>query len=1072
MATRLQLHLLGTFQAALDGQPLTGFRSDKIRALLAYLAAEPRSHTRDHLATLLWGEYGQQAARTSLRKALSNLRHLLPDLRQGDPPALTITRQSVQLHVDHEDVHVDVVTLRQLLAAVQTHDHGNVVRCDHCRQQLATAAALYHGDFLAGFTLADAPAFTDWQLLLQEQLHQQAITAMETLAEAALADGDHDAGQATLRQLLRLVPWHEQAHRQLMTSLFDSGRRSQALAQFEACRAVLDEELGVEPAAETRLLYEAIRSGERLPAVAPSRRRDNLPAPTTPLIGRQSELAELESHLLDDSRRLITILGPGGVGKTRLALAAAGRAVVHFPEGVWLVSLATMDEDGPLDQRLATAIAGALNLSLRGTAPPLAQLAAYLSRRHLLLLLDNLEPYLPAAATPLLHLLDEAPRLTLLATSQARLNLRAETLLTLSGLALRGREAPAAEQRQSAAVTLFAERARRAYPDFDLTRDDLPAVVDICHLLEGMPLGIELAASLTAHFTCPEIAETIEHNLSRLAVPHGDLPPRQRSLEAMWEYTWQWLTPAEQQALAEASVFPGEFSRDALLAVTTATLADLISLVNKSLLRAVSPGHYTMHGLIRHFAAAAQDREPSNRQAAVRARHSRFYARFLAEQEPALHDERQQATHARLRRCLDNVHLAWEWAVAQPEPDLLAMMLDPLAIFYDDHGRYREGIRRFRTVAGAVGINTSPLLSARMCLWQAHFHYRLGQAEAADPLLVDLLARPAGEQPELRARIHYLQGCLSMATGDPEQSLSLLAPAHDHYRASGNNRALASTLNIMGRGYELLGRYDDARATLRQSLELKRQQGAPVPIASALSNLGLLLHRCGEEEEAQKLFQEALALYEALGNEGEIASTLSNLGLVALGRGDYQQARRYLERALPIQQKVGHQQRVAIIFNNLGDVANALGDYQQARAYLERSLALKRAAGNRRGMIFSLIHLGHALMGQQQYADAGARFREALALATDLGVEPLQLAALVGEAERQATAGHLAGALALLDIVQNHPAAWQRTHDEAARLATELSAESPPEATSAPSDRPEALREIIARLLASAPLHR
>lgn len=273
---RLEIHLLGAFQATLDGAPLDGIRSDKTRALLAYLAVEAgRAHNRGALSALLWGESSEQAARASLRSSLSNLRQRL--VRQltadGDSLILDITRHNVQFDLDTDICRVDVAEVDALMDACHVHKHmhmhahlhHDLAHCPVCIARLERAVALYRGDFLAGMALPDSPAFDEWRVIQQERYHQQMLIALEALAAYYVAVGNLTKARGYMQRQLALEPWREEAHRQLMHALALDGQRSAALAQYESCRRLLADELGVEPAPETEALYEEIRAGELAP---------------------------------------------------------------------------------------------------------------------------------------------------------------------------------------------------------------------------------------------------------------------------------------------------------------------------------------------------------------------------------------------------------------------------------------------------------------------------------------------------------------------------------------------------------------------------------------------------------------------------------------------------------------------------------------------------------------------------------------------------------------------------------------------------------------------------------------
>jgi DNA-binding SARP family transcriptional activator len=359
----LSLALLGPLQIRLDGAPVTALESDKVRALLAYLALEAEQpHRRDALAGLLWPERPERAAHLSLNQALSNLRQAIGD-RTAPAPLLRITPETIQFDraSDHD---LDVAAFSHLLNACDQHLHRHAETCTSCARRLHQAVELYRGDFLDQFFLSDSAAFEEWTLLKREQLHRRAIVAFARLADYHERRGEYDQAQQYTWRQLELDPWREESHRQLMRVLALSGQRSAALVQYATCRRVLAEELGVEPEEETTALYGRIQRGEALTDAQPVLPPTNLAAhtPPSPLIGRETELAQLADRLELRDCRMLTLVGPGGIGKTRLALQAATDLGASFPDGVAFVPLAALSAI----ELLVPAIAGALTLTLSG----------------------------------------------------------------------------------------------------------------------------------------------------------------------------------------------------------------------------------------------------------------------------------------------------------------------------------------------------------------------------------------------------------------------------------------------------------------------------------------------------------------------------------------------------------------------------------------------------------------------------------------------------------------------------------------------------------------------------------
>jgi DNA-binding SARP family transcriptional activator len=398
----LSLILMGQFQLTLDGQIVRGFESDKVRALLAYLAVESdRAHTRSALAALLWPHYPEENARANLRRALHQLRQLLGDTTAAEP-FLLITRQAVQLRANAPHT-VDVAAFRALLGSQQAHDHTRPSDRRACVQLLHQATQLYHGNFLADLVIPDSPPFEHWRHSQQEQLHIQALDSLSLLAELYAADGDDAQAQHCARRQLQLEPWRELAHQQLMRALARSGQRAAAIGQFHACQQVLAAELGIAPDATTVALYEQIRSDKLAPqlgsppqaAALPDNARRGIPE-TGPLYGRDAELAQLQGWLLRDRARVVALLGMGGIGKTALAATAANAAGAHYDAVIWHSLLNAPSPDYLLRATLHALPGSPEPTRSAGFDELLWLLLTELRRRRCLLVFDGMESILEA----------------------------------------------------------------------------------------------------------------------------------------------------------------------------------------------------------------------------------------------------------------------------------------------------------------------------------------------------------------------------------------------------------------------------------------------------------------------------------------------------------------------------------------------------------------------------------------------------------------------------------------------------------------------------------------------------
>lgn len=932
---RLKLFLLGRFQVTLDGSPLIGLRSGKSRALLAFLAGEAGCpHQRSALATLLWGEHANDAARLSLRVALSSLREILAPLNegQGDSPLLEITHQSVQLNLDPAPCWVDAVEFDAQLAACAAHTHQAITRCPTCIRRLTQATMLYRGNFLADLAPCDSPAFEEWQVLCQERYHRQATVALEQIAQHHLCLGNYDESQRFARQLLALEPWQETAHRYLMRALVLNGQRSAALAQYDICRRTLADELGAEPEPETTALWAHIRDGTLL-----HHKAANLQVQLTPFIGRAPELEQIAGWLSNPNCRLVTLIGPGGIGKTRLALAAAAQQDGIFLDGTYFVPAPATGAPEALD----LAVAEALQLSLTGNGTsPQVQLQSYLRHKELLLLLDNLQP-LPASVRWVVELLCWAPGVKILVTAHQRLNVRGETMLRVEGLTYPTSdvflcEAEAACKTDCTAVELFVQSARRVQPGFALTATELPSVVRICQQVEGLPLAIELAAAWTPTLPCADIAAEIAADLDFLTTSLQDIPERHRSLRAVFDHSWGLLTPIEQATLSRMSVFRRGFDRLSAGAVTGASLPVLASLTEKALLwrekclpsdrppptpadshlPALSERNgeagacYSLHDLVRQYAAARLAEQPGE-PATTQHKHSAYFLAFLTHKKAALVGAEQQAALTTIAMQSDNVRAAWDWAIAHGEWPSLEAALPSLFQFCYMRSWFHEGQAMFGRLVNRLTDreeNETNVICSQALACQGWFAFLTGHAEQARSLFDRSLARlrATTARPALAFSLTYgaamalLQGDVATARAACMESLTL-------YQEAGDRHGMAVACDILGRAAQRVGDYDEARRQCQTSLELARDLDNRWSMAFSLELLGRIALAQADCRAAGRLFSESLAIRQEMHDRRGSGLTLNLLGDVYLACGADAKAESCYREALSIFQALGYQ---------------------------------------------------------------------------------------------------------------------------------------------------------------------
>jgi len=1004
MTHELQIHLFGGLTITHQGTTLTAFMSNKAPALLAYLAVTKRIHQRDHLATLLWGEMGDADAKNNLRQVLTNLRKLVDE-------HLVVNRDTIGFNT-HASYFLDVEAFERHLQRAQA--------LPAAQQMLAlqAATALYTDEFLAGFFVRDAPAFEEWMLAQKARLRDLALHALHTLTQAQLMHAQYGQVIDSAGRALAIDPWREEAHRQLMIALVRSGQRSAALAQYQSCQRLLQTELGVEPSTETRTLYERIRAaGASIP--------HNLPPQPTSFVGRVDELATIETRLLQPDCRLLTLLGVGGIGKTRLALQTGERLLQlgTFLNGVYFVSLAGLDAP----DLLVTAIAEVCGLAFSAGKDPKVQLIDFLRHQEVLLILDNFE-HLLAAGAWLGEILQRAPGVKLLLTSRERLNVRWEWLVEVVGL-----EATSAAQ-------LFMARAQTVAAHFTVDSASEPAIARICQLTQGLPLGVELAAAAVHYYSCQTIADAIAQNLDLLATQWRDAPPRHRSVRAVFDYSWQLLAAHEQQLFLALSVFQASFSPTAALAVCRAEgsapyasqapnvpfTAMLTSLVDKSLVQHSQEGRYQLHTLLRQYAAEKLAQQP-DRQATVQRQHGRFYAALLAQQTASIGGSRQQAILSLIEQEIDNVRAAWAWAVSADPGQELLPMIDPLFEFYEVRSLIQEAAERFGQALTA-----------------------LQTCDAARPTIMHTRLKLLNRQARFLSRL-----------GRRREAEILLEQSRAAAQMLGDERELALADNYQGLIKQMDGDYAEAVRLYQAGLQRCRQMDDRVGMARASNNLGVIHLRLGNYADSAHYLQAALALRRQLENPKSIADSLNNLGILQHELGDYARESQLLSEALVYFRQVGDRKGIGTILHNLGGVHLALEQYTEARQFLEEALLLRQA--DPVGLANTINNLGTAALRAGDFATAATRFAEAIQFALDSHDTSITLDILVGMAEVLLHKGNAAIALELLNFVLTQ-AQDSDTCAEAERLrALTISA-----APSNPSQTtPQTLDPIVVKALSA-----
>ncbi len=997
----LRISLLGEIAISIDGAPITNVATRKAEGLLVYLTCNPQPHRREVLSELLWDDLSPE-------RALGNLRLVLNQLRAHFAGFLAISRYTVAIRAN-ANYWLDVDAFARGL----TSDPAGA----------DAALALYRGDFLQGFHLRDARGFSEWQHNQAEHWRRVATEGMHGLVEYHTAWSKYAQGLAWARHLLALDPLDEAAHRHMILLLARSGRRHAALRQYQSAAERLQTELGIDPEPATTALYQRILAG-------PAQRPHNLPPHVGPQIGRAAEMARVYTWLAAAKTRLLTITGSGGSGKTHLALSAGRRAASELigpcNDGVFYLALVGYGTALRVsDDDLLIALAQVLGVQLVPREPPAEQVGRYLQERELLLIVDNGELLTPRARLALSTLLSQAPALRLLVPSRERLKLREEHVLELDGLSYPEQPAPTAVAMTSAPAPQLARYAAVQLLLHHTGQEDGAAAIasysvanqhalgQICQLVHGLPLAIELAAPWLALCSPQELLRSIAATIDVLQVDAPDLPERHRSIRAVFEYSWRLLSPAETQALAGLGVFPAGFTAGAAEAIVGAGLATLGALRDKSLVQALKlepETRYALHPLLQRFALEKLQTNPEVA-AAVCTRHAHYFAAFAHERKPLLYGPDSVAAMNDIEREFANLRAGWHWAATGHDLATLGAYSIPLHDFCALRGWKLESTHLFEAgaaaarawAAGADPDEATALAAVRILACHAELQQIMGDIAAAEQAYHDcrilLNAIAAEDAPELL--FVYKQ-------------IGLLA---------------------YGRGV-----YPEAMQCLRLTLAIAEEGAEVVRVADTLLSIGAVALAQGEWATAEQALRRGLAIYDDLHYAWGRGHTLRFLGTLALIADDRAAADTYLHASLETARQIDNRIGVALALDQIGLLHLAEQQFDASAAALREALALFQTLGVELGIGRALVHLGRLALAQAQPDLARQQLGQALLIAERLPSPPLliECAAVTLQLGLNNTADLVLTPATLAATLVRHPACTAETRRYLAALAGTL----------------------------------
>ena len=742
----------------------------------------------------------------------------------------------------------------------------------------------------------------------------------------------------------------------------------------------------------------------------------HIPTSLGQLIGRDTELAEITRLVQEPHCRLLTLTGQGGIGKTHLAkhVAAFFAELNKFP--AVFVSLAPIIGR----EQTVTAIADALGIVLYMASDRSQQLISYLHERDLLLILDNFEHLAlePSCIDLIDDILQGTHKAKIIITSRQALKLQSEWVFEVQGLPLPQDDLPEGLE-ASSAVALFVQRANQASVGFKPTRKDLLAIARICQLVEGLPLGIELAAAWVRTLTSEEIANEIQNSLDFLETSARGFPERHRSIRATVDHSWKLLTPEEQKVLRQLSIFRGGFTRQAAASVADASLANVGSLVSKSLIRRAASGRYDMHELIHQYALEQLQQDKAEYEQ-IQTRHSRYFANLLHERGPALKGSERPIVVSELVSDLANLRQAWHWASGHQRARDLSQAADTLFWLYESRSNCREGVPLYRQAIQGLQVLGKKLDAPEKWAQQL----ALGQALSYEGFF---LFRQ-GQQPQGR---EALKAALAILEKISAKSLPEV------------QMALSNAIVFLGAVTSVMGDFEEGDQLLQQGLALKQGLDDPWGSAFCLRQIALSAYYRGDYTNAQQALRRSLEISQHIGNTWSIAASLSQLGLAAYYQGNSDPAQEYLSEALELSRMLEDRFSIATALDGLGLVKTAQDQLDEAQSLLQESIALFKEIGEHGSLAQALTHMGSALLKARDQEVARKYFVEAISIASEMQTLPVLMDALMGEAEIQAQQGEVESAFEIVTAVSQNHSSSLATKTRAEQLRSVLSSRMP-----------------------------
>jgi DNA-binding SARP family transcriptional activator len=982
----LRIKVFGGIQVQLGGDTIE-FSRHKATALLVYLAVTGERLSRDALATMFWPENTQARAYANLRQAIWEIRSSLGD------DWLDVTRESMQM-ISRDNLWLDIIEFHDLISKVKKHVHPRGMVCEDCLANYKQAADLFNGDFLAGFSLRDSPEFDNWQYFQTEELRREIGKIYNQLIDWCSEKQEYDQGIFYGRRWLQLDELDEDAHRALMRLYAAKGQRNAAIRQYQHCVQLIERQLNITPEPMTTELYEMIQSGsftikseyrgaQPLPG-------SKLPAQITPFIGRSDEIAELSRLLLDSEMRLLTILAPGGMGKSRLAIEIARKLMPHFEDDVLFVPLTPLETSEMFISYFANAIG-----YIRVEGQPLnQQLMDYFQEKSMLLVVDNLE-HLTNMSEWIRDLLANSPNLKILATSRLPLNIKAETRFHLSGLDF-PEEGTNKDLNSYCAVMLFLRSAHRAKPGFTPTEDDWPYIGEICRLVGGMPLGIEIAASWLEMLCLPEIVEEIRTGLAFFETDIRDIPERQHSLYSVFDYSWKNLDEKEREQFSQLTIFRGGFTREAAEKVVGISLRQLVGFVNRSILNRTPEDRFEIHELLRQYGFEKLQASPVKIKN-LETQFAEHYCNKMGAWNEDMKTGKQRQAMVEISADFENFRYAWEIAVNLQRLDLIETSLVGLFWYLNQSVRNDEGLALFELAAENLsdetrqGVRILSLLTGYLVLLnlsQGNFNEVEQKFRENLTLMQRLEPIQTREEKFAQAFHFYIKGIYNHLQGDISEFTKLCHESINLFEELGEDW-WCEIIYLRSGSTEDSYSWKTGYEHFQEALKIARKLNDHYGMATALERLGLFsVYYKGDLQKAESYLRESSRIFLELDNANSYILHYICLEQIAHINGRFQEVLEFRQKRLQFLEKSGNPSSISRVYMDLEDTYAHIGDYASAEMKGRKAFEYLCKRGNKYFQGWSRWFLGLTLIAKKDYQQAGLLLSQAVEIARGITNQP------------------------------------------------------------------------------------